>query len=980
VYAREDGILLSGDRNMLEEYDRKRDFKKTAEPKGRAGKAQKGAPDKELVFVVQKHDASHLHYDFRLEVGGVLVSWAVPKGPCLDPHVKRLAMKVEDHPYDYKDFEGIIPKGEYGGGEVIVWDRGSYKPIDADEVVSKKEEAEKVMREGLKRGKLSLMIYGEKLHGSWTIFRLKDAKQWLLAKHQDQFANTEEVITDDDRSVITGHTIEDLKAMNGDSVKVWHSRAKKEAKTVASAIVKKTPAKVEKVKIAKNDYPLLPDTKPMLADLAKEAFDRKGWIFEPKLDGYRAIGLIANHQARLLSRASNDISDEFPKVIERLEKLNGAYILDGEIVALDSEGKASFQLLQRRFGFRAPRQSEKEKAQIKIVYYVFDILFQDGVSLINEPLRKRKEILNKIRFGQPVEIINGLDLDGKAAFKRCIDQGFEGIVAKNPESRYEPGRRSASWLKVKGVTTSEFVICGYTKGEGGRSKSFGALVLGFYEQGKLRYSGRVGTGFDEGKLQNLLKAMQPLKSDKNPFPDKIPIKSGVIWLKPNLVAEIKYAEMTLDKILRAPVFMRLRDDILARNAGPPKIIDVKATAKESTSESKGKSKSMSETKETKSKSKNAAPPKVEVKAPTGEPRKKKAELAGVDEDVLRQLENPAKTINLNVEGRTIPLSNLDKVLWPGSENAKEATKRDYLLYLAKVAPFILPHLKNRPLTLKRFPSGVTGQAFFQKHWDSKAPEFLETVDYYSEHAGGDEKFLLCSNLPSLLWLAQIADLELHVMNASIDPGKDGKKLTTKFTGSLKNIEGSLLNYPDYLVFDLDPYIYRSGQSMKIEPELNTKGFEKTRDIALSLKELLDNFGIDSFVKTSGKTGLHIYVPVIRSLNYDALREIAENVGKHLMSEHPNDITMEWSVSKRTDKIFFDHKMNGRGKTLAGPYSPRNSLEASVSTPIDWSEVPDVYPSDFTIFTVPERLHKKGDPWQDILSHRNDLVSIFKTKS
>jgi bifunctional non-homologous end joining protein LigD len=218
------------------------------------------------------------------------------------------------------------------------------------------------------------------------------------------------------------------------------------------------------------------------------------------------------------------------------------------------------------------------------------------------------------------------------------------------------------------------------------------------------------------------------------------------------------------------------------------------------------------------------------------------------------------------------------------------------------------------------------------------------------------------------------------MNASIDPGKDGKKLTTKFTGSLKNIEGSLLNYPDYLVFDLDPYIYRSGQSMKIEPELNTKGFEKTRDIALSLKELLDNFGIDSFVKTSGKTGLHIYVPVIRSLNYDALREIAENVGKHLMSEHPNDITMEWSVSKRTDKIFFDHKMNGRGKTLAGPYSPRNSLEASVSTPIDWSEVPDVYPSDFTIFTVPERLHKKGDPWQDILSHRNDLVSIFKTKS
>jgi len=355
-------------------------------------------------------------------------------------------------------------------------------------------------------------------------------------------------------------------------------------------------------------------------------------------------------------------------------------------------------------------------------------------------------------------------------------------------------------------------------------------------------------------------------------------------------------------------------------------------------------------------------------------------MKGVDQDVLRQLENPGKVFNLEVEGRTIPLSNLDKILWPGTEHARAATKRDYLVYLTKVAPFILPHLKNRPLTLKRFPSGVNGQAFFQKHWDSKAPKFLETVEYFSEHAGGDEKFLLCSNLPSLLWLAQIADLELHVMNASISPGSDGKKLSTNFTGSLKNIESSLLNYPDYLVFDLDPYIYKSGQSMKIEPELNTKGFEKTRDIAMSLKELLDGLGIDSFVKTSGKTGLHIYVPVKRALNYDALREVAENVGKHLMSEHPSDITMEWSVSKRTDKIFFDHKMNGRGKTLAGPYSPRNSAEASVSTPIEWSEVPHIYPSDFTIFSVPERLHNQGDPWQKILSHRNDLASIFKSKT
>lgn len=348
------------------------------------------------------------------------------------------------------------------------------------------------------------------------------------------------------------------------------------------------------------------------------------------------------------------------------------------------------------------------------------------------------------------------------------------------------------------------------------------------------------------------------------------------------------------------------------------------------------------------------------------------------EEVLSKLDTEKNQLHIDLAEHRLEFSNLNKVLWPGDSHEDQVTKRDYLRYLCKISPLLLKHLHNRPLTMIRYPDGVLGKKFFQKHWSYKLPPFLQTLTYFSEQNGKDEDFLLCNNFESLLWFGQIAALELHTPHTRFDQDPEGDSLSLEVTGTLEAVESSILNYPDYLILDLDPYIYSGKEASGDEPELNKKGFRAACSVATTLKDILADMGLDNvLIKTSGKTGLHLYIPLIRNCNNDELRTLAGVVGKHLVSVLPDEVTVDWAVKKRTGKIFFDHNMNARGKTLPAPYSTRNSLTATVSTPLDWDELESIYPTDFTINTVPARVEKLGDIWGESINLKKDLRRLLK---
>jgi bifunctional non-homologous end joining protein LigD len=344
--------------------------------------------------------------------------------------------------------------------------------------------------------------------------------------------------------------------------------------------------------------------------------------------------------------------------------------------------------------------------------------------------------------------------------------------------------------------------------------------------------------------------------------------------------------------------------------------------------------------------------------------------------ILDQLADARAKTTVEVEGDKLPVTNLDKVFWPGTSDHPPLTKRDYMMYLAKVSPWLLPHMKDRPITFVRFPNGIEGGKFYQKHWEKGLPGFVQTLQLFAEHAAKDQEYIVCNNLPTLLWLAQIADLELHTWQSRIEAGPDALNLPKTFGGSLENLEASLLNYPDFLLFDLDPYLYSGKEKRGDEPELHMKGFKKTVELAKWVKEILDSLKVDSFVKTTGKTGIHMYVPIVRDFTFDEIRALSREIGQIILKQHPNDVTMSWAVVKRTGKVFLDHNMNARGKTLASIFSPRVSPEAAVSFPLSWDEIDDVYPTDFTMHNVPELLQKDGDLWADILDRKNDLRQLL----
>ena len=843
-----------------------------------------------LLFVIQQHSARRMHYDFRLECDGVLKSWAVPKGPSPDPADKRLAVATEDHPLDYATFEGVIPAGQYGAGEVIVWDCGLYSPDEDGTWFHDRAEAERRVRAGLEKGKLSLLLRGEKVKGSYALVRTSDRKSWLLLKHKDRFAGKVD-LTGLDRSVLSGATVAEMKA----------------------APAHRMP--LERLAPGGEPRPLPASLEPMQAQLAERAFDDPGWAWEPKLDGYRALAIIEGDRVELRSRRGLDQSVDFPKLAEELHgQAARRMVLDGEIVAFDEAGKVSFNALQNR----SPQ----------CVFYCFDLINFEGIDLRKTPYADRRRFLAQCLLPSArVQLVHAVD-EGVALQAAAREAGFEGVVGKRKDSRYESGRRSGAWLKVKATRSADFVIGGYTKGKGARSP-LGAILVGYWDEGALRYASHVGSGFDDRSLQAVQAKLEGLRVQDSPFAEKPPVNAPTQWVAPRLVAEVKYQDWTADGSLRAPVFLRLRDDIDPQGV------------------------------------RRSEPGQALPAGDGGDP---------VIEEVLRQLDSKKTAFTLTVGEHAIRLTHLDRVYWPAEASLKQPalTKRDLVRYLAQVSPCILTHLADRPLTMIRMPEGIHGQRFFQKHWHQERPPFVQTITVFSGHKDESHDYLLCNNLPTLLWLAQAGTLEFHVWHSRAKPASDAASTSEDYASSLDSLERSVLNYPDYVVFDIDPYIYSGKEAPGDEPELNTVAFEKGKEVAFRLRELLHGMSLEPIVKTSGKTGLHVFVPIRRTIDFDAAREVSELVGRHLMRSHPKDITLEWSVPKRTGKIFMDYNMNVRGKTLNVAYSPRGAPGASVSMPLTWEELAGAHPLEFRLTNAAERLARTGDRWSEALKGKQSL--------
>ncbi len=884
---------------MLKKYAEKRNFDVTAEPDPFEPAVSAGS----LRYVIQKHAARRLHYDLRLEWDGALKSWAVPKGFSFDPAVKHMAVMVEDHPLSYASFEGTIPKGEYGGGEVIVWDEGVYSPDDKN-VFSwdNRDEAERRMREDLKKGKLSITLLGKKLRGSFTLIKTKKDNDWLLIKHKDAFS-TADAEPFDERSILSGRTVEDVK--EGRSGQTMFDR-------VASLPGAKLDA-----------MPTL--LTPMLLTETDKAFTNEEWAFELKLDGIRLLAYVREGKVHLTSRNGRDVTRKFPKLLTELATLPNC-ILDGEVVVFNAEGKADFQGLLERFQVEKERDIKQVDAQIKTDFCVFDIIYLKEWDLRKCVFSDRRSVLEELAPRSPsVRVLDLFPTDGELLFEHASALGFEGIVAKKLKSTYLDGRRTKEWLKLKNSSTEEFLIAGFTEGQGMRGATFGSFILASRnEAGKLEFCGTVGGGFSDKQLAEYRSLLDPLVIKKSPFPTKIDlVGEKPTWVEPKLWVEVKYGARTRENRLRFPIFQRMRPDLTLLDA-EPEVLE-----------------SMVKTKD-------------------------------VVASVLEQLATGKDEMQLDVGGTEVRLTSLSRILWPAHAGSAAVTKRDLIAYYMKMSKHLLYHLRDRPISFVRLPAGLGGERFFQKHWEKGRPEYVEIVPIHSSSNDRTTDYVLINNLPTLAWMGQMSALEIHPWYSRVVPDAGAEGAGTDSGSSEETLDASALSYPDFMVVDLDPNILAGHETDTHEPELNRRGWEMVVEVARGVEEMLKSIGLRGYPKTSGKAGLHIYVPLKRVFDYEAVKSLCETMGRHLEKQMPDKITMEWSVKKRPEKVFFDHNQNVRGKTLSGPFTVRAVAGAPVSMPLIWDQVSKIYPSDFTLHNVPDYMAAHKDPWAVILQDRQEL--------
>jgi bifunctional non-homologous end joining protein LigD len=874
----------------LDLYRSKRDFKTTPEPKGKAVKRKTEG----LRFVIQKHAASRLHYDFRLELNGILLSWAVPKGPSLDPNEKRLAVHVEDHPIEYGDFEGVIPPRQYGSGAVLLWDQGTWVP--KEDPVS-----------GYRKGRLKFELHGKKLKGGWIMIRTRSSqyggdKAWLLMKEDDEFARRgreAHIVDDAPASVVSGRSIQEIAA---DPDRVWHSNKSVAENVKSGAVRKKKPRfDLSKVEGARN-APLPAFVEPVLATLVKEPPAGEDWVHEMKYDGYRMLCRIEDGEAVMYSRNRKDWTGKFPAIARAAARLpvTSAWV-DGELVVMDAEGRSSFQALQNAL-------SGEDAGRLH--YYVFDLPYLDGFDLRDVMLLERKRLLQLLLKQSPATVKLSAHIEGAGPefFAQACNAGLEGIVSKRANSLYRAGR-GRDWVKVKCAKRQEMVIGGFTDPEGSR-KGFGALLLGVHEPGgKLRYSGKVGTGFSDESLESLRQRLDGIVRKEPPFsnPPKGAEARRAHWVKPQLVAEVSFTEWTEDGTLRHPSFQGLREDKKASEVVREIPVATPAGPEET-------------------KKDPARTAEVESRKSTSAPRSRKRTDAGDTaeaEDVVAG----------------IKLTNPSKLLYPEAG----ITKRDLALYYERIGELILPHLRDRPLTLVRCPDGWPKHCFYQKHADKAVPDVIDRIEI--QESDGTDIYMMANSVSAIVATVQMGALELHPW------------------GSRAN----KLGFPDCMIFDFDPDESLPWSALVQAVEL--------------LRTLLDDIGLHSFLKTTGGKGLHVVLPIRPTAPWDTAKGFSKAIAEVLTGTFPDRFTSKMSKASRTGKIFVDYLRNGEGATAIAPYATRAKANAPVATPIAWSELAkDVRFDHFNVSNVPERLKRqKKDPWAGFFDLRQAVTKTMMKK-
>jgi len=911
----------------LSEYRAKRDFTRTKEPAGGAPRdATRAGRVRPLQFVIQKHAASHLHYDLRLELDGVMKSWAVPKGPSLDPTQRRLAVEVEDHPMEYNTFEGTIPAGEYGGGTVMLWDRGTYAPDDGD-VES--------IRRGHERGEIKFSFHGERLEGSFALVRMagrgEGKPQWLLIKHRDSTAAPGWDINTHDTSVATGRTMDEIR--EGKS-KVWHSnrgtdgrRETGDGKRVKSVVkpVSRLPSPVSRIA-------------PMMASIGAEIPSGSKWTFEPKYDGVRVLAFASGSSVRLITRNGKDKSHQFPEVTAGVRALaqqrKRPFVLDGEIVAFDGEAPARFQALQGRMHLQGKTDIASHSTSTPSALIAFDLLVDGDAVLLDQPWTARRKKLERFIGKRPpkgVRLGESAPGDGEKLLDRARRDDWEGIIAKRVDSTYQPGARSRDWLKLKVEFRQEFVVGGYTEPRNTR-EHLGAVLLGYFDGDDLVYVGHTGGGFTRESLAAMAKRLKRLERNSSPFSTPVRTNEKAHWVRPEVVVEVKFNEWTADDRLRQPIFLGVRDDK-----------DPREVTREATSVQHG---SVTRTGKTGRRAGAAAsitsPPKRSARTTKRATKRPSPATAASDASVESELESAeqgGRDARLTLgRGVTLSLSSLDKIWFPG--RAGGYTKGDVLRHYVRVAPFILPVMADRPLVLKRFPDGINGEAFYQQKAPANPPNGarVETI----EDAGGDRvDRLVGGTLATLLYQVQLGTISVDPWHARV----------------------RTLGFADYSVIDLDP-----GPRAK---------FERVVEVATWVKEELDRLGLVAALKTSGSTGLHIFLPLPPRTSNEAALLVAQLVATRVANAHPREATVERTVAARPKAtVYVDYLQNVLGKSVAAAYAVRARPGAPVSTPLAWSELtPKLDPRDFTIETVGERFTRVGDVWATAMSERNTAAAL-----
>jgi bifunctional non-homologous end joining protein LigD len=906
----------------LEEYRRKRDFAKTPEP---APGSPAAGPVGHRRFVVQRHRATRLHYDVRLEIGGVLVSWAVPKGPTQDPATRRMAVHVEDHPLEYFDFEGVIPARQYGAGDVIVWDWGTWEP--------EKETPDPAR--AIEDGELKFRARGQKLNGRFTIVRTSrrpgtaprtafeddEGEQWLLIKKRDEHAVAGWDAELHPQSVKSGRTNDEVKA---NAPAIW---------------VSEMPAATAEIDLAgAREAPMPRYLEPMRATLATKPFRDEDWLFEVKWDGYRVEAVVRDGKVSLFTRNGHDAEAYFPRLLTPPTWIEAREaIVDGEVVALDDGGRPDFGLLQERIS------AGRTGRPVPLVFQAFDLLYLDGRSLLDVPLEQRKRLLELVvRPTSRVQVAPAIETEGVAFFEAAKAQALEGIVAKHRRSRYEPGRRVSTWLKIKARPEQELVVGGWTPGEG-TAAELGAVVVGVYEGERLRFAGKVGSGFDGRTRKELRARLEALETEAPAF-DPAPAPdhrgrwggdlAGVRWTRPELVIRAEIGGWTRDGHVRQTAFKGLEPGRDPREVVRERAIDP-ARAEREAGESVVAVASAGVP---------AAPVERDPASPAGTTIPAAGRSAGsgrtpepswlVSDGELDALARLGAEGTWHVAGQDLRLTNLDKALFGPRDGTDDVpvTKRDLIGYFARIAPAMLPHLADRPLNLQRFPNGAGAPGFWQKDIPSSAPRWLtiwRETGFREREDRAPNDHLVADRAATLCWLGNQAAFEIHAWTSTLhDPWT-----------------------PTFALIDIDPGARTT--------------WEETLTLARLYRTALEHLGVRAYPKLTGSRGIQAWIPVERGrYTYADTSAWVETLSRAIGAIVPDLVSWEWAKAERGGRARLDYTQNAPIKTLVAPYAVRPRPGAPVSAPIRWPELddPDLAPDRWTVRSVVARVAELGDLW------------------